>query len=92
MIEYQIGWICALNVEAAAAILMLDENFGNLQEQEKTDTNVYTLGRIGRHYVVIARLPEGQYGTNLNTPVTNNMMRNCSDSLCIGVMACIGGV
>jgi hypothetical protein len=41
--EFQIGWICALPVEAAAAIQMLDENFGVLQEQEKTDTNTYTL-------------------------------------------------
>lgn len=57
--EYQSGWICALNVETVAAILMLDENVGVLQEQEKADTNVYTLGRIGRHYVIIARLPEG---------------------------------
>ncbi|KUL83703.1 hypothetical protein ZTR_07522 [Talaromyces verruculosus] len=89
--EYQIGWICALNVEAAAAILMLDENVGILQEQEMADTNVYTLGRIGRHYVIIACLPEGQYGTTSATTVANNMMRTFSDSLRIGVMVGISG-
>lgn len=89
--EFQIGWICALPIEAAAAILMLDENFGILQEQERSDTNTYTLGRIGRHHVVIACLPDGQYGTTSATTVANNMMRTFSDSLRIGLMVGIGG-
>ncbi|KAF3391859.1 Ankyrin repeat domain-containing protein 50 [Talaromyces pinophilus] len=89
--EFQIGWICALPIEAAAAIQMLDENFGILQEQERTDTNTYTLGRIGHHHVVIACLPDGQYGTTSATTVANNMLRTFSDSLRIGLMVGIGG-
>ncbi|EED20813.1 conserved hypothetical protein [Talaromyces stipitatus ATCC 10500] len=89
--KFQIGWICALPIEAAAAIQMLDENFGILQEQERTDSNTYTLGRIGRHYVVIACLPDRQYGITLATTVANNMMRTFSDSLCIGLIVGIGG-
>ncbi|KAI7969609.1 hypothetical protein EIK77_001136 [Talaromyces pinophilus] len=89
--EFQIGWICALPIEAAAAIQMLDENFGILQEQERSDTNTYTLGRIGRHHVVIACLPDGQYGTTSATTVAINMMRTFSDSLRIGLMVGIGG-
>lgn len=89
--EFQIGWICALPIEAAAAIQMLDENFGILQEQEKTDTNTYTLGRIGHHNVVIAYLLDGQYGTTSATTVVNNMLRTFSDSLRIGLMVGIGG-
>jgi hypothetical protein len=89
--EFQIGWICALPIEAAAAIQMLDENFGILQEQERSDTNTYTLGRIGRHHVVIACLPDEQYGTTSATTVANNMMRTFSDSLRIGLMVGIGG-
>jgi hypothetical protein len=57
--EFQVGWICALSIEAAAAIQMLDENFGILQEQDSADTNSYTLGQIGKHYIVIACLPGG---------------------------------
>lgn len=72
---FQIGWICALSVEAAAAIQMLDENFGNLDKQHAADTNTYTLGRIGKHHIVIARLPEGQYGTTSATTVATNMIR-----------------
>lgn len=88
---YQIGWICALPIEVAAAKQMLDENFGILDEQDSTDTNSYTLGRVGRHYVVIAALPGGQYGTTSATTVAINMMRTFSRSLRIGLMVGIGG-
>jgi nucleoside phosphorylase len=89
--EFQIGWICALPIEAAAAIQMLDENFGILQEQDSTNTNSYTLGRIGKHYVVIACLPGGQYGTTSATTVVINMIRTFTKSLRIGLMVGIGG-
>ncbi|KAA8641512.1 uncharacterized protein ATNIH1004_011648 [Aspergillus tanneri] len=88
--EYQIGWICALPIEAAAAQEMLDESFGTLEEQDSTDTNIYILGRIGKHLVVIACLG-GQYGTTSATTVANNMMRTFSKSLRIGLMVGIGG-
>jgi hypothetical protein len=56
---FQIGWICALPIEAAAAAEMLDEKFGILEEQDAADSNTYTLGRIGKHHVVIACLLGG---------------------------------
>ncbi|KAH8435412.1 uncharacterized protein LDX57_013042 [Aspergillus melleus] len=88
--EYQIGWICALPVEAAAAHEMLDETFGSLEEQDNADTNIYTLGRIGKHYIVIACLG-APYGTTSATTVANHMMRTFSQSLRIGLMVGIGG-
>ncbi|PGG94921.1 hypothetical protein AJ79_10360, partial [Helicocarpus griseus UAMH5409] len=88
--EYQIGWICALPIEAAAAQEMLDEEFGALEEQDNADTNIYTLGRIGKHYIVIACLG-GQYGTTSATIVAHNMMRTFSKSLRVGLMVGIGG-
>ncbi|KAF4553465.1 Ankyrin repeat-containing protein 12 [Elsinoe fawcettii] len=60
--KYTIGWICPLPIEAAAARLMLDEDFGLLSDQDDDDPNIYRLGRLGHHHVVIATLPE--YGTN----------------------------
>lgn len=78
---FQIGWICALPIEAAAAAEMLDEEFGILEEQDAADSNTYTLGRIGHHYIVIACLPGGQYGTTLATTVAINMLRTFSRSL-----------
>ncbi|KAG2411924.1 hypothetical protein HFD88_009480 [Aspergillus terreus] len=88
--EYQIGWICALPIEAAAAHEMLDESFGSLAEQDNADTNIYTLGRIGKHYIVIACLG-APYGTTSATTVANHMMRTFSQSLRIGFMVGIGG-
>ncbi|KAL6696961.1 hypothetical protein J3F84DRAFT_407691 [Trichoderma pleuroticola] len=82
--EFQIGWICALPIEVAAAKEMLDENFGILDDQDSNDTNSYTLGRIGKHYVAIAGL--GQYGTTSATTVAINMTRTFSQSLRIGLM------
>lgn len=88
---FHIGWICALPIEAAAATEMLDEKFGILEEQDAADSNTYTLGRIGKHHVVIACLPGGQYGTTSATTVANNMLRTFSKSLRIGLMVGIGG-
>lgn len=88
--EYQIGWICALPIEAAAAEEMLDENFGTLNKQDPADTNIYTLGRIGKHHVVITCIG-GQYGATSATIVANNMMRTFSKSLRVGLMVGIGG-
>jgi nucleoside phosphorylase len=70
---------------------MLDEDFGILEEQDEADSNTYTLGRIGKHHVVIACLPGGQYGTTSATTVANNMIRTFSKSLRIGLMVGIGG-
>jgi nucleoside phosphorylase len=81
--EYQIGWICALPIEAAAAQEMLDENFGTLDEQDPADTNIYALGRIGKHYVVITCLG-GQYGATSATIVANKSLR-------VGLMVGVGG-
>lgn len=88
---FQIGWICALPIEAAAATEMLDEKLDNLEFQDPEDSNAYTLGRIGAHYIVIAFLPMGEYGNNSATAVAINMIRTFSKYLRIGLMVGIGG-
>jgi hypothetical protein len=56
--DYTVGWICALSVEMAAAIAMLDERHPRLP-QDWRDKNAYEIGRIGDHNVVITCLPAG---------------------------------
>ena len=68
---------------------MLDEDFGILEEQDAADSNTYRLGRIGKHNVVIACLP--QYGNTSATTVATNMLRTFSKSLKIGLMVGVGG-
>ncbi|OAT12082.1 pfs domain-containing protein, variant [Blastomyces gilchristii SLH14081] len=88
--EFHIGWICALPIEAAAARMMLDKDFGVLGEQDPRDSNVYRLGTIGKHNVVIACLPAGQIGPVIAATVVNNMVRTFS-TLEFGIMVGIGG-
>ncbi|KAK1994353.1 ankyrin [Colletotrichum falcatum] len=58
----------------AAAIAMLDGKHAQLPQDDE-DTNCYIPGRIKRHNVVIACLPEGEYGTNNAANVMTNLNR-----------------
>ncbi|KAL5336356.1 hypothetical protein BJX70DRAFT_282640 [Aspergillus crustosus] len=87
--DYTIGWICALPLEMAAAKAMLDEIHEDLPVQPN-DHNAYTLGRIGRHNVVMACLPSGEYGTASASTVAMQLL---SSFKCIkaGLLVGIGG-
>src|SRR5277367_1048260 len=87
--DYNVGWVCALPIELAAAQVLLDEEHEYLG-QDVNDTNLYTLGRIGEHNVVIACLPAGQKGPNSATAVAVQMMSTFK-SIRFGLMIGIGG-
>src|SRR5436190_8925539 len=70
--DYTVGWVCALPIELATATVILDEKHQNLSHDDN-DPNLYTLGRIGEHNVVLASLPSGQMGTNSAAVVTTQM-------------------
>jgi nucleoside phosphorylase len=90
--SYTVGWICALPLEAAAATAMLDEIHEKPRKQLSSDHNVYTLGRISDHNVVIACLPAGVYGTNPAATVATQMLSNF-ESIRVGlIMGICGGV
>ncbi|GKZ27334.1 hypothetical protein AbraIFM66951_005102 [Aspergillus brasiliensis] len=59
--DYTVGWVCALPDELTAAQEMLDEEHQDLPPNH-TDSNIYTLGSIGAHNIVLACLPAGQTG------------------------------
>ncbi|EQL32949.1 uncharacterized protein BDCG_17759 [Blastomyces dermatitidis ER-3] len=89
--EYTIGWICALPLERAPAEEMLEEKHEEPKDfkQPRTDNNVYTLGRIGGHNVVIASLPAGEYGTTPATGVAMSMLSTFPE-IRFGLMVGIG--
>ncbi|KAJ6440942.1 Delta(8)-fatty-acid desaturase [Purpureocillium lavendulum] len=87
--DYTVGWICALSIELAASHAMLDCIHESLAT-EASDSNIYTLGSIGRHNIVLACLPENHYGTNSAAIVASNMLRSFP-SICIRLMVGIGG-
>ncbi|KAB8261348.1 nucleoside phosphorylase domain-containing protein [Aspergillus pseudonomiae] len=87
--EYTVGRICALPKEQTAAMAMLDKKHLDLP-QPSNDHNIYTLGSIGKHNIVIACLPKGRYGTNSAATVATQMVRTFP-SIKIGLLVGIGG-
>ncbi|KAH6970386.1 hypothetical protein BKA56DRAFT_165625 [Ilyonectria sp. MPI-CAGE-AT-0026] len=60
--DYTVGWICAISTEHVAAQAFLDEEHEGPDDVPDNDDNDYTLGRVGKHNVVIVVLPVGEYG------------------------------
>ncbi|KAF3076216.1 Nephrocystin-3 [Trichoderma lentiforme] len=85
--SYRVGWICPLEVEQTAAMEMLDEEHEPLK-QSANDHNVYKLGSIHGHNVVIAGLP--QTG-NCSTAAVVTQMRMSFKKLRYGLLVGIGG-
>jgi nucleoside phosphorylase len=87
--DYTVGWVCALPIERAAAQMMLDEKHEDFP-QDANESNLYTVGRICDHNVVIACLPAGQTGTNSAAAVAVQMKSKFT-SIRFGLMVGIGG-
>ena len=85
--DYTVGWICPLEVEQIAALEMLDEEHERLP-QAPSDHNVYNLGSIAGHNVVIAGLY--QPGNNPAATVVTQM-RMTFPNLRFGLLVGIGG-
>ncbi|KAF2190326.1 purine and uridine phosphorylase [Zopfia rhizophila CBS 207.26] len=87
---YTVGWICAISAEYVAAQAFLDEKHGQPKSVLTNDTNDYTLGKVGDHYVVIAVLPDGEYGLSSAASVAKDMLHSFPH-VRIGLMVGIGG-
>lgn len=68
---------------------MLDEEHGT-SELTKPDENTYTLGRIGKHNVILAVLPAGTYG-KVAAAVRVNQMKATFTGIRFGLMVGVGG-
>lgn len=87
---YTVGWICAIPTEGVAARQFLDEEHDPPSHVSQNDNNIYTLGRVGQHQVVIAMLPKGEYGTTSAANVARDMLHSFPN-IRIGLMVGIGG-
>ncbi|KAF5127197.1 hypothetical protein E5D57_008125 [Metarhizium anisopliae] len=88
--DYTVGWICAIGTEYVAAQAILDEKHEGPENVSDGDDNDYTLGRIGRHNVVIAVLPMRKYGIASAASVAKGMSRSFSN-VRVGLMVGVGG-
>lgn len=78
--QYTVGWICVLQCDLNAARLVL-HTFGTIHadrpnQYDTNDKNVYLLGELEGHNVVVATLPNGQYGSSKATSVAENLLRS----------------
>ncbi|KAI9037716.1 5'-methylthioadenosine/S-adenosylhomocysteine nucleosidase family protein [Aspergillus affinis] len=90
--EYTVGFITILNFELAAVKAILDEEHYEPSdfEQQQSDDNVYTWGRIGKHNVVLAAFASGSYGTAPAATTAKSMVMSIP-SIRIGLLVGIGG-
>ncbi|KAF9882745.1 hypothetical protein FE257_005324 [Aspergillus nanangensis] len=88
--QYTVGWICALQAEYLAARAFLEKRHDPPEELSPNDNNHYTLGAIRGHQVVIAVLPDGEYGTSSAACVARDMLHSFPN-IRFGLMVGIGG-
>lgn len=88
--DYRVGWVCAITTEYVAAQAFLDEKHEPPEYVSPNDDNNYTLGRIWKHNVVIAVLPNGEYGTVSAATVATHMLHSFPN-VRIVLMVGIGG-
>jgi nucleoside phosphorylase len=88
--DYTIGWICAIRTEYVAAQSFLDAKHEGPEYVSPNDNNDYTLGKIGKHNVVMAVLPDGEYGISSAASVARDMLHSFPN-VRIGLMVGVGG-
>ncbi|KAI9370912.1 hypothetical protein BJX61DRAFT_548656 [Aspergillus egyptiacus] len=89
---YTVGIVCALPLEMLAVRALFDVTHAD-EDGIPTpgyDSNHYTLGEMGKHKVVAACLPDGEYGTNSAANVAANMKRTFT-SVQFALLVGIGG-
>lgn len=85
--SYTVAWISPLEVEQLAAFEMLDEEHQALPQSSR-DHNVYKLGRIANHNIVIAGL---HHAGNAPAATVVAQMRMTFPNLKYGLLVGIGG-
>lgn len=88
--DYTVGWICAIATEYVAAQELLDIEHPRPEHLSPHDNNCYTLGKIGDHNVVIAVLPDGEYGKTSGASVARDLLHSFPN-VRIGLMVGIAG-
>lgn len=73
--DYTVGWICSREYELTAAA-MLDEKHATLEETSSQESNLYTLGSVQGHNIVVASLPLGYFGAPPLAAMVQDMLRS----------------
>lgn len=68
----------------------MDETYEQPTSVSARDANSYTVGRMGKHNVVIVVLPDGGYGMNSAAAAARDMLHSFPN-VRIGLMVGVGG-
>ncbi|GKZ36591.1 hypothetical protein AbraIFM66950_007744 [Aspergillus brasiliensis] len=90
--KFTVGWICSLLIEYIAARHILDEIYPDTTHifLGPRDCRAYTLGRIGKHHVVIVCLPAETPGV-VSASAVETTMRITFPSIQFSLMVGIAG-
>lgn len=89
--KYTIGWICACDIEFTAALACFDRRHSDPDFVVKNDPNIYALGKMHGHNVVIATRRDGDYGRPSHwCPVNVYLVRSFPNVRC-GLSVGLGG-
>lgn len=86
---YTVGWVCAIKDEVTASRAFLDEEHEQ-PPRRPNDNNVYIVGAMGEHKVVIAFPGAGSYSADVIAHTVAHMVRTFQ-SIRFGLMVGIGG-
>jgi hypothetical protein len=89
--NYKVAWIAPLEIEAKAAVYLLDERHRGQFPVSRGDDYVFQAGAMGGHNIVIATLPAGEeYGTGSAAALASQLKKgfpNLWFGLLVGVAA-----
>ncbi|KAG7433975.1 Regulatory protein AfsR [Fusarium oxysporum f. sp. raphani] len=89
--DYKVAWIAPLEIEAKAALYLLDERHSGRFPVDRGDDYVFHAGAMGGHNIIIATLPAGQeYGTGSAAALASQLKKffpNLWFGLLVGVAA-----
>ncbi|KAH7207407.1 hypothetical protein DER44DRAFT_810960 [Fusarium oxysporum] len=89
--DYKVAWIAPLEIEAKAAMYLLDERHHGRFPVDRGDDYVFRAGVMGGHNIIIATLPAGQeYGTGSAAALAGQVKKffpNLWFGLLVGVAA-----
>lgn len=84
--DYAIAWIAPLEIEARAALLLLDQRHHGRFPVSRGDDYIFLAGEMAGHNVVIATLPAGQeYGTG-SAAALASQIKKCFPNFWFGLL------
>jgi nucleoside phosphorylase len=92
--DFTIGWICALPLEATAAMFMLDEIYESEFPRKHGQETAYHAGTANGQNIVIACLPKSEYGIGAAARVVAQLQLsfpNLEYGLMVGIGAGVPG-